>query len=225
MTEESHKEQVRSVIYTMEHPHSINWIADTAGIQWETAERHLEELEKEGLVVEVDGEYKPDTTGLYIREIRKLIQTHDAEELVKEAKELEQEIEDAKSSFEVESISALEERARRTDSVSEQRRLYDVIDGLQQKKEVLKKYQYAIGLQRDAERSRHQQAMEELGSTGTGKDELHEALAEECGGEPEDYMASLSEAKTPEEVEDKDVSHRAEDIEDLDIDPEEIEDL
>lgn len=165
MTDESPKEKVRSVIYTVEHPHSINWVADTAGVQWETAQKYLKELEDEGLVVEVDGEYKTDTTGLYIREIRELILTHGAGELVEQAKQLEEQIESVKKELEVSSISELEERAQKAESVSEQRHLYDVIDGLRQKQELLKKHQYAIGLHRDAERSRHQQTMEELGSS------------------------------------------------------------
>lgn len=99
MTDESPKEKVRSVIYTVEHPHSINWVADTAGVQWETAQKYLKELEDEGLVVEVDGEYKTDTTGLYIREIRELILTHGAGELVEQAKQLEEQIESVKKNL------------------------------------------------------------------------------------------------------------------------------
>lgn len=164
MSQDDPKEEVLSVVYTMEHPHSINWVAETAGVQWETAEKYLKEFQQKGLVIEVDGEYKPNSTGLYIREIRKLIVSHTAEELVESAQELESKIKEIKDDFDVDSISQLEEQAEAADSVSEQRRLYDVIDGLRQQEELLRQYRLAISIQRDAERQRYQQRMEELGS-------------------------------------------------------------
>jgi len=110
----SARERVREIATTLTEPRSVEWVREEARVSaWQTTKDELEMLVKFGQLHAVDGDngntkYAPNYQLRYFSEVTELINTHTREELREEIAEIQAEIDEWKTTFEVESRDELE---------------------------------------------------------------------------------------------------------------------
>lgn len=110
----SARERVREIATTLTEPRSVEWVREEAQVSaWQTAKDELEMLVEFGQLHAVEGDdgntkYAPNYQLRYFTEMTELINTHTRAELREEIADLQAEIDEWKTEFEVESRTALE---------------------------------------------------------------------------------------------------------------------
>ena len=107
------RERVRRIATTLTQPRSVEWVRKEAQISsWQTAKDELEMLVEFGQVhaVEMDGntQYAPNYQSRYFTELAELINNHTREELREEIADIQEEIDEWKAEFDVDSRTELE---------------------------------------------------------------------------------------------------------------------
>lgn len=110
----SARERVREIARTITQPRSVEWVRTEAGISsWQTAKDELEMLAEFGQVHAIEGDdgnrkYAPNYQVRYFNELAALINDHTRKELRDEIADLQGQIDEWKTRFDVESRDELE---------------------------------------------------------------------------------------------------------------------
>jgi len=110
----SARERVREVATTLTRPRSVEWVKTEAQISsWQTAKDELEMLVEFGQVQAIEGDdghakYAPNYQRRYFEEVAELINDHTREELREEIASIQEQIDDWRAEFDVESRNDLE---------------------------------------------------------------------------------------------------------------------
>ncbi|EMA63084.1 DUF7342 family protein [Halorubrum lipolyticum] len=110
----SARERVREIATTLTEARSVEWVRKEAQVSaWQTAKDELEMLVEFGQLQAVDGDdghtkYAPNYQLRYFSEVTELINTHTREELREEIANIQSEIDEWKTEYEVESRDELE---------------------------------------------------------------------------------------------------------------------
>ena len=105
----SARERVETIAETLSEPRTANWVAEQAEVEWDTANRHLEDLVDRGVLLKTDdGRYVPDPTRAYFDRLRELILTNERSELRAELQSIAERIQEWQSTYGVESVEELE---------------------------------------------------------------------------------------------------------------------
>ena len=110
----SARERVREIATTLTRPRSVEWVRKEAGISaWQTAKDELEMLVEFGQVHAIDADdgnmmYAPNYQLRYFNEVTELINNHTRDELREEIAAIQEDIDQWKSAFGVESRADLE---------------------------------------------------------------------------------------------------------------------
>ena len=126
----SGRERVRMVVDTLDEPATINKIAETADVAWETADNEVKRLTAENKVRErADGRYEPNPVQQFLDQILHLIEDHSKPELESQLEEYQEQVEDLETEYGVTSAQEMREQLT-NDSVSaaEMREIRNVSD-------------------------------------------------------------------------------------------------
>lgn len=155
------RERVREIATTLTEPQSVEWIREQAQISsWQTAKDELEMLVEFGQLQTVAGDdgntkYAPNYQLRYFQEVTELINNHTRDELREQIADIQEEIDEWKADFDVDSRATLETTLTDEELASEEiRRRNTVIrqwDRYEDNKRLLK---HALQLYDDA-RSLH----------------------------------------------------------------------
>jgi hypothetical protein len=110
----SARERVREIATTLTESRSVEWVREEAQISsWQTAKDELEMLADFGQVQAVEGDdgntkYAPNYQFRYFNELAELINSHTREELRTEIADIQEEIDEWKQAFDIESRDELE---------------------------------------------------------------------------------------------------------------------
>ncbi|WP_255212540.1 hypothetical protein [Halorubrum sp. CBA1229] len=110
----SARERVREVATTLTKPRSVEWVREEAQVSaWQTAKDELEMLVEFGQIQAVDGDdghtkYAPNYQLRYFTELTELINTHTRADLREEVAAIQDDIDEWKADFGVESRDELE---------------------------------------------------------------------------------------------------------------------
>jgi NTP pyrophosphatase (non-canonical NTP hydrolase) len=110
----SARERVREIATTLTEPQSVEWVREEARVSaWQTAKDELEMLVEFGQLQAVEGDdgntkYAPNYQLRYVSEVTELINTHTREELREEIADIQAEIDEWKTEYEVGSRDELE---------------------------------------------------------------------------------------------------------------------
>jgi hypothetical protein len=108
------RERVRKIATTLTQPRSVEWVKDQAGISsWQTAKDELEMLVQFRQLHAIEGDdgntkYAPNYQLRYFDELTELINAHTREELREEIARIQEQIDEWKAEFDVESREDLE---------------------------------------------------------------------------------------------------------------------
>ena len=103
------RERVETIATTLSEPRTVNWVADQAQVEWDTANRHLESLVEAGVLLETaDGAYMPDPTRAYFDHLRDLILDNERTELRGELEAIAERVEEWQQRYGVDSPEELE---------------------------------------------------------------------------------------------------------------------
>lgn len=137
------RERVETIATTLSEPRSVNWVAEQAEVEWDTAKRHLSGLVDTGVLVETDdGRYAPDPTRAYFDHLRDLIRAHDRAELRAELEAIAERVEGWQREYGVDSPSELEATladAPSADAVRERRRVLRRWENSQRSRELIQR--------------------------------------------------------------------------------------
>jgi len=135
--------RVETIASTLSEPRTVNWVAEQAEVEWDTAERHLESLVDAGLlVVTDDGEYVPDPTRAYFDHLRDLILDNEREDLRAELEDIAKRIDVWRQEYGIDSPAELEATLaedRPADEVRERRRVLRRWEHSQRSRDLLRK--------------------------------------------------------------------------------------
>jgi hypothetical protein len=121
----SARERVREIATTLTQPRSVDWVRDEAQISsWQTAKDELEMLVEFGQVHAIEGDdgntkYAPNYQLRYFNEVTELINDNTREELREEIADIQEQIDEWKTDFDVESRADLESTLTDEDLSSE----------------------------------------------------------------------------------------------------------
>lgn len=110
----STRERVREIAMTLTRPRSVEWVRDQAQIaSWQTAKDELEMLVEFQQIHAIEGDdgntkYAPNYQRRYFDEVAELINEHSREELREEIATIQEEIDEWRAEFDVESRDDLE---------------------------------------------------------------------------------------------------------------------
>jgi len=110
----SARERVREIATTLTQPRSVEWVREQARVSsWQTAKDELEMLVEFGQVHAIEGDdgntkYAPNYQLRYFNEMTELINEHTRDELREEIAAIQEEIDQWKADFDVESRDELE---------------------------------------------------------------------------------------------------------------------
>lgn len=110
----SARERVREIATTLTQPRSVEWVRENAQISsWQTAKDELEMLVEFGQVHAIEGDdgntkYAPNYQLRYFNEVTELINSHTREELRDEIAAIQEQVDEWKQDFDVESRNGLE---------------------------------------------------------------------------------------------------------------------
>jgi hypothetical protein len=110
----STRERVREIATTLTQPRSVEWVREEAQISsWQTAKDELEMLAEFGQLHAIEGDdgntkYAPNYQLRYFNEVTELINNHTRDELREEIAPIQEQIDEWKTEFDVESRDALE---------------------------------------------------------------------------------------------------------------------
>jgi len=122
----SARERVRQIATTLTQPRSVEWVKTEAQISsWQTAKDELEMLVEFGQIQAVDGDdghtkYAPNYQIRYFEELTALINEHTRAELRDEIATIQEQIDDWKATFGVDSREELEATLTDDDRSSEE---------------------------------------------------------------------------------------------------------
>jgi len=122
----SARERVREIATTLTQPRSVEWVREEAQISsWQTAKDELEMLVEFGQVHAIEGDdghtkYAPNYQLRYFNEVTELINEHTRDELREEIATIQEEIDEWKGEFDVESRDDLESTLTDDDRSSEE---------------------------------------------------------------------------------------------------------
>ena len=119
-------DRVRAVTMTVDEPRPAAWVGERADVAESTARAHLERLGEMGVVrTGTDGEatvYEPDPAYVRFREVRRLVNDHDADELTGFAADVKDEIERLEEAHDAESPDELRQRATSAETTAAEAR-------------------------------------------------------------------------------------------------------
>jgi len=119
-------DRVRGVAMSADDPRSAAWVADRAAVAESTARGHLERLVDLGALRtgSEDGAtvYEPDPAYVRFREVRRLVDDHDPDELTAFAAEVKDEIATLRETHGVDSPDELRRRATSADTTADETR-------------------------------------------------------------------------------------------------------
>lgn len=122
-------DRVRSIAQALDQPRTAKYVATEAVVAETTAHDHLERLAEMNVVRTVASEdatlYEPDPLYTRFRALRRLIDEHDHEALLELKADLQQEIDEIRSQYDVDSPSTLRERAAETETAARTRTLLE----------------------------------------------------------------------------------------------------
>ena len=110
----STRERVREIATTLTDPRSVEWVREQAGVSsWQTAKDELEMLVEFGQLHALEGhdgntKYAPNYQRRYFDEVAELINTHTRTQLREEIAAIQDEIDEWKANYDVESRDELE---------------------------------------------------------------------------------------------------------------------
>ncbi|WP_276258045.1 DUF7342 family protein [Haloglomus litoreum] len=164
------RERVETIATTLSEPRTVNWVAEQAEVEWDTAKRHLASLADAGLLtVTDDGQYVPDPTRAYFDHLRDLILENERSELRAELEAIAERADDWKQRYGVGSPEELEATLADDlpgDEVSERRRILRRWEQSQRSRDLIRK---ALALYDDVQ------------SLGDGTAERSGSTVEEAG--------------------------------------------
>lgn len=108
------RERVRQIATTLTQPRSVEWVREEAQISsWQTAKDELGMLAEFGQIHAIDGDdgntkYAPNYQLRYFNEVTELINNHTRDELREEIARIQEQIDEWKTEFDVESRDGLE---------------------------------------------------------------------------------------------------------------------
>ncbi|MEZ3115764.1 hypothetical protein RYH80_07515 [Halobaculum sp. MBLA0147] len=108
------RERIRAVATTLSEPRSVEWIRDQADVgSWETVADELSTLAEFGRVATVEGDdghtkYAPNYQRRYFDELAALINDHTRRELRDQVAEIQSQVDEWRTEFDVESREELE---------------------------------------------------------------------------------------------------------------------
>lgn len=116
-------DRVRSIVEALDQPRTAQYIADQAAVSETTANNHLTRLAEMNVIRSVPGgdatRYEPDPLYARFRTLRQLIENHDHAQLLELRADLQQQIEDCKTQYDVDSPTALRTQAIDTETATE----------------------------------------------------------------------------------------------------------
>jgi len=116
-------DRVRSIVEALDQPRTAQYIADQAAVSETTANNHLTRLAEMNVIRSVPGgdatRYEPDPLYARFRTLRQLIENHDHAQLLELRADLQQQIEDCKTQYDVDSPTALRTQATDTETATE----------------------------------------------------------------------------------------------------------
>jgi DNA-binding transcriptional ArsR family regulator len=137
------RERVETIATTLSEPRTVNWVAEQAEVEWDTAKRHLESLAESGiLTLTDDGQYVPDPTRAYFDHLRDLILENERSELRAELEAIAERVDDWKQQYGVESPEELEATLADelpADEVSDRRRVLRRWEQSQRSRDLIRK--------------------------------------------------------------------------------------
>ncbi|GGL68365.1 DUF7342 family protein [Halocalculus aciditolerans] len=120
-------DRVRSIAVTVSEPRSADWIAEQAHVAGNTARDHLQRLVEMNVLQTSSGEtatrYAPDPLYTRMQALRDLLDSRDRDDLLELRSDLQEQIEDWQSTYDVDSPDDLREQAARTDTAEQTREL------------------------------------------------------------------------------------------------------
>lgn len=129
----SARERVREIATTLTQPRSVQWVKDEAQISsWQTAKDELEMLVEFGQVHVIEGDdgnpkYAPNYQRRYFSEVTDLINNHTQPELREEIASIQEQIDEWKTRFDVDSQDDLESTLTESDLSGEEIRTRNTI--------------------------------------------------------------------------------------------------
>lgn len=105
------REKIEAITRTMEEPQSIDWIANQADIRRETVSKYVKKLQDEGVVLEVNGEYKSNSEHIYQERVEKVVSCFESDEIADEIDSINDTIDEWKNNYDVNSVGDLEDIA------------------------------------------------------------------------------------------------------------------
>jgi DNA-binding transcriptional ArsR family regulator len=137
------RERVETIATTLSEPRTVNWVAEQAEVEWDTAKRHLTSLADAGiLTVTDDGQYVPDPTRAYFDYLRDLILENERSELRAELEAIAERVDDWKQQYGVEAPEELEATLADdlpADEVSDRRRVLRRWEQSQRSRDLIRK--------------------------------------------------------------------------------------
>lgn len=137
------RERVETIATTLSEPRTVNWVAEQAEVEWDTAKRHLESLADAGILTATDdGQYVPDPTRAYFDHLRDLILDNDRSELRAELEAIAERVDEWKGQYEVDSPEELEATLaddRPVEDISERRRALRRWEQSQRSRDLIRK--------------------------------------------------------------------------------------
>lgn len=137
------RERVETIATTLSEPRTVNWVADQAEVEWDTAKRHLGSLADAGLLVVTDDDrYLPDPTRAYFDHLRDLILENERGELRAELEAIAERIDGWRERYGVDSPAALEATladGHPANEIRERRRVLRRWEHSQRSRELLRK--------------------------------------------------------------------------------------
>lgn len=145
-------ERVRHVALTRTTPRNAGWIAKEAAVSRDTAVKYLERMVEHGAlqVVETDRgtSYEPDSITQFLDDVRQLAESHTVGELTHELGAIGDEIDEWKSTYDVDSLAALRQSVGSDDLCGgERRERLEIINEWEYNIEMRESIQLAISLQ------------------------------------------------------------------------------
>jgi predicted ArsR family transcriptional regulator len=108
-------ERVIQIALTLDQPQSVGWIADEAAVAEQTARDHLGVLVNLGVVAKTEArgvtKFRLDVGYMRYREVSRLIEKHDKDDLLSQAADIQSRIEDAKTEYGVDTPDELRQLA------------------------------------------------------------------------------------------------------------------
>jgi predicted ArsR family transcriptional regulator len=145
-------ERVRHVALTRTEPRNAGWIAEEANVSRDTAVKYLRRLvETDELETVETGDgtgYRPDPVTQFLSEVRRLAEEHTLEELTRELDAIDEEIDDWRGIYEVDSLEELRTSLGRDDlDPADRRERLAVAEEWEYDRDIREAIRLAIGLQ------------------------------------------------------------------------------